>query len=227
MNPVVSLTASLLGADPLRLAEAVRAAEKAAVDAIHVDVMDGHFVPKIAQGVEVVAALRAMTELPIDVHLQTERPEGRIPDFAAAGADHITFHVEATRHAHLCAQQIRKLGRRVGIALNPGTPLSFLEELVGDTDYIWMMTHNPATVGFILSMADKAKRAVDLAADRASGAVVAADGGVSPDTIGPLVEAGVRHFVAGSAIFGGAYGDVLTSVNALRDAADRALPACA
>jgi ribulose-phosphate 3-epimerase len=217
------LSASLLGADPLRLADAVRAAESGGADAIHLDVMDGHFVPKIAHGVEVVAAVRARTSLLVDVHLEVERPETVVDDYAAAGADQISFHVEATRHAHRCLQQIRARGVRAGVVLNPGTSIAAVEEVLHCADLVCAMTHNPATAGYLPAMAGKVERLARLLHREALDTTIAVDGGVGPGNIGDLVAAGARWLVSGSQIFGGDNGDVQESIRVLRGEAEQAL----
>jgi ribulose-phosphate 3-epimerase len=195
---------SILSADFGNLARDVRAAEEAGADWIHVDVMDGHFVPNITIGPAVTAAVRAATSLPVDVHLMIEHPERYIGDFAAAGADWITVHQEACPHLHRTLQQIREEGARPGVALNPSTPLDAVRHVIGDIELLLVMTVNPGFGGqsFIPAMTPKvaaARRLLD--EEGRAGTRLEVDGGMDAVTAGPIARAGADVFVAGSAVY--------------------------
>ena len=211
---------SILSADFGNLTRDVRAAEGAGADWIHVDVMDGHFVPNITIGPAVTAAVRASTTLPVDVHLMIERPERYIADFAAAGADWITVHQEACPHLHRTLQQIREEGARPGVALNPSTPLDMVRHVIADIDLLLVMTVNPGFGGqsFIPAMTTKvaaARRLLD--EEGRAGARLEVDGGMDAETAGPVAAAGADVFVAGSAVYRHPEG-VPTAVRQLREA---------
>lgn len=199
----VRIAPSILSADFAKLAEAVSLAEGAGADLIHVDVMDGHFVPNLTIGPPVVAALRKATRLPIDVHLMVENPRFFVPLFHEAGADWISLHVEATAHLHKDLTLIRSLGRKAGVALNPATPIHVLDEVLGEADYILLMSVNPGWGGqsFIPSCLDKIRRLRDLIRERGLGIPIEVDGGIKMDNVAGIIEAGMEIVVAGSAIF--------------------------
>jgi len=171
---------------------------------IHVDVMDGHFVPTITIGPLVVEAVRKVTELPLDVHLMVENPERLIDDFAKAGADWITIHVETGYHLHRSVNRIKDLGKKAGVVLNPATPLNTLDYLLEEIDLVMLMSVNPGFGGqsFIPSTLGKLRALKKMIEERGLATGIEVDGGVSPKTIGPIREAGANIFVAGSAIFG-------------------------
>ncbi len=201
----VKLAPSILSADFGRLAEEVRSVEEAGADWIHVDVMDGHFVPNLTVGPPVVEAVRRATELPLDVHLMIQSPERYLAAFAAAGADVLTVHQEACVHLHRTVERIRELGLRSGVAVNPATPVSTLEEIVPYVDLVLVMSVNPGFGGqrFIEGSLEKVRSACRLAAERGrEGLEVEVDGGVDPDTAPALVSSGATVLVAGSAVFG-------------------------
>ncbi len=211
------LSASILSADFGRLQEEVQAVQAAGADWIHVDVMDGHFVPNITIGPDVVRAIRRATTLPLDVHLMIEQPELYIKDFVDAGADWLGVHVEAAPHLHRLLQNIKELGARATVSLNPATPLSTIEHILNDVDMVLLMTVNPGFGGqkFIEAMLPKVARCRRMIDDTARPVVLEVDGGVHRGTIDGLVEAGVDVFVAGSAVFKGeSYGE---NVRALKD----------
>jgi len=204
----VKLAPSILSADFSRLGEQVAEVAKAGADYIHVDVMDGHFVPNITIGAPVVASLRSWTDLPLDVHLMIERPEAHVSQFAEAGADIITVHVEAAAHLHRLVEAIKGLGVKVGVSLNPATPLSSLDEVLPLLDLVLVMTVNPGFGGqaFISSMMDKITRLRKILDDRQLRAELEVDGGITANIAPKVAEAGAEVLVAGAAIFGSKQG---------------------
>lgn len=197
------IAASLLSADFSAIGEAVAIAERAGADLVHVDIMDGHFVPNLTLGPQLVAAVRKRTRLPIDVHLMVETPRAFVPAFAEAGADWISLHAEATAHLHKDVTMIRELGRKAGVALNPGTPLGSVREVLGDVDFILLMSVNPGWGGqsFIPRSLDKIRELKAwLRAERLD-AAIEVDGGLKPENLEAAFRAGMDVAVAGSAIF--------------------------
>ncbi|MCQ2572352.1 MAG: ribulose-phosphate 3-epimerase [Treponema sp.] len=206
MKPILS--PSLLSADFKNLSEAFQKIESEGSGAVHIDVMDGSFVPEITYGEPVIRSVRSCTKLPFDVHLMVEKPENHIKLFADAGADWITFHIEATNHANRVIQMIHELGKKAGVAVNPGTPVSALSEILQYADLILVMTVNPGwgNQSLIPSTLDKVrelKRLRDLNADKGYNYMISVDGGVNPKTLASVVEAGVDVAVSGSAFFNG------------------------
>jgi ribulose-phosphate 3-epimerase len=201
------LSASILSADFGKLAEEVKAVEAAGADWIHVDVMDGHFVPNITIGPDVVKALRKVTSLPLDVHLMIEKPGRYLEDFVKAGAKWLGVHAEACVHLHRVVQRIKELGAKAVVALNPASPLSMIELVLPDVDMVLLMTVNPGFGGqaFIRNVLPKIRQCRRMIDDAGLAALLQVDGGVNPETAGELSEAGVDVFVAGSAIFRGDY----------------------
>jgi ribulose-phosphate 3-epimerase len=199
----VKIAASILSADFARLGEQVEEAEAGGADWIHVDVMDGHFVPNITVGPPVVRSLRAVTSLPLDVHLMITAPDRYLTEFVRAGANRLTVHVETCDHLHRTIQAIRELGAKPGVTLNPGTPLSSLQEILPDVDLVLVMTVNPGFGGqsYIPSSTAKVARLRSMLDEIGSIAEVEVDGGVNADTVRSVVEAGATVLVAGSAIF--------------------------
>lgn len=195
---------SILSADFTRLGEEIRAVEAAGADWIHADIMDGHFVPNITFGPMVVEAVRRVTRLPIDVHLMISEPERYIADFAKAGADYISVHVETCIHLHRTVQLIRDAGARPGVVLNPATPLEALQWILEYTDLVLVMSVNPGFGGqaFISNSIEKIQRLRQMITEKRLTTLIEIDGGVSDKTIGNIAAAGADVFVAGSAIFG-------------------------
>jgi ribulose-phosphate 3-epimerase len=204
MKSDIYIAPSVLTADLARLADEVAAVEEGGANWIHIDVMDGHFVPNLTFGAALVAALRRITDLPLDVHLMVERPEWYIAPFADAGASVFTIHPETTAHVQRQLEQVRACGMAAGLALNPGTPLSYAEEVVDDIDLLLVMSVNPGfpAQSYLESVTQKIARARQLLDKRLSKARLEVDGGISRDTIGLAWGAGADTFVAGSAIFG-------------------------
>lgn len=197
----LTVAASLYVTDHAGLRETVRIAEEAGADAIHVDVMDGSFVPDIAFGADVVAAIKHETTLPVDVHLQVDRPESHVERFVEAGADVLTIHWEATSHAHRVLREIATAGVRAGVALNPSSPAVLVEDLLAAADLLLVMTTDPGGSGFLEAMLPKVER-VRRMVDRAGLTTpVAVDGGVGPVTAPRLLEAGANWLVTGTALF--------------------------
>jgi ribulose-phosphate 3-epimerase len=201
MDREILIAPSLLAADFGRLTEEVQAVTDAGADWIHVDVMDGHFVPNITIGPRFVEAVRSATSLPLDVHLMIERPERYIEDFVKAGASTVGVHVEACPHLHRTIAQIRETGARASVTLNPGTPASAVEPVLADVDQILVMTVNPGFGGqkFIASMLPKIETLRSWIRDR--DITLEVDGGIGEKTIADAARAGANAFVAGTAIF--------------------------
>ena len=201
------LSASILSADFGKLAEEVKAVESAGADWIHVDVMDGHFVPNITIGPDVVRALRKVTSLPLDVHLMIENPGRYLEDFVKAGATWLGVHAEACVHLHRVVQRIKELGVMASVALNPASPLSMIELVLPDVDMVLLMTVNPGFGGqaFIRNVLPKIRQCRNMIDDAGLSACLQVDGGVNPETAVELSKAGVDVFVAGSAVFRGDY----------------------
>jgi ribulose-phosphate 3-epimerase len=212
---------SILSADFGRLAAEVAAADAAGGDWIHVDVMDGRYVPNITIGPLVVAAVRRATKKPLDVHLMIVEPERYIPDFAKAGADHILVHCEpsSTIHLHRTLCQVRELGKRPGVVLNPATPVDHVEHVLGLVDVVLVMSVNPGFGGqsFIAEVLGKVRRLAELRAERGLEFLIEIDGGIKADTAAQAVAAGVDVLVAGSAIFNAK--DYRAAIESLRRAA--------
>ncbi len=217
MPNTVRIAPSVLSADLGRLAEDMRMLESGGADWIHVDVMDGQFVPNLTFGALLIEALKRMTDLPLDVHLMVLEPERYIEPFVKAGASVFTFHPEATAHVQRHLATVREAGMQAGLALNPGTPLSVAEEVVDDIDLLLIMSVNPGYAGqsYLESATAKIQRARIMLDHHGSGALLEVDGGISPDTIGAARSAGADTFVAGSAIFSAP--DPAARIGELRD----------
>jgi len=219
------LAPSILSADFARLGEEVREAEAGGAALIHVDVMDGHFVPNITIGPDVTAALRKVTDLPLDCHLMISDPDRYAERFVEAGAEMVSVHVEAATHLHRTVTRIRECGAKAGVVLNPATPLSALDEILGDIDFVLLMSVNPGFGGqkLIRSVLDKARR-LRLRLDREAPDVrIEIDGGVTVDNVTEVAACGVDMIVTGSAIFGSGdvRGTTATMVRRLAELAER------
>ncbi len=214
---MIKIAPSILSADFSRLGEEVQAVDRAGADYIHVDVMDGHFVPNITIGPLVVDALRKVTEKPLDVHLMIDNPDLYIPDFAKAGADIITVHQEAVPHLHRTVQLIKSLGKQAGVSINPATPVETLDVILDELDLVLIMSVNPGFGGqsFIPSALDKIQALRQRITARGLATELEVDGGVKVDNIHEVVAAGADVLVAGSAVFN--TGDYAATITALRE----------
>jgi ribulose-phosphate 3-epimerase len=220
---LIELAPSILSADFAHLAEQIHAAAEGGATLIHVDVMDGHFVPNITIGPSVVRSLRKATNLPLDCHLMIQNPDQYIPEFAEAGADWISVHQEVCRHLNRTLHLIRSHGAQAGVVINPATPVETLSEVLDIADYVLVMSVNPGFGGqqFIPGALHKVRKLVDLRLQRRLSYRIEIDGGVGPDTVGDVVRAGAEILVAGNAVFG--KGDPTTNAKQLLKAAAEAV----
>jgi ribulose-phosphate 3-epimerase len=218
----IRIAPSILSADFGRLAEEVRAVEAAGADWIHVDVMDGRFVPNITIGPLVVEAVRRVTKLPIDAHLMIVEPERYVEAFAKAGADLVSVHAEVSPHLHRTLQAIRAAGARPAVALNPSTPLSAVEWVLSDCEMVLLMTVNPGFGGqrYIPACTEKVRQLRALADARGQALEIEVDGGIKADTVAEVAAAGANVFVAGTAVFGAK--DYAAAIRGIRQGAERA-----
>ena len=218
MQPI-QIAPSILAADFAALGDAIRMAEAGGADLIHVDVMDGHFVPNITIGVPVVRSLKRVAKVPLDVHLMIEEPDRYVEDFVAAGASMLSVHLEVLPHLHRTIHYIKSLGARAGVAINPATPVWSLEEIAGDVDHVLVMSVNPGFGGqtFIRRSESKIQAVRTLLDEAGNPAPIEVDGGVDSTNVARLVAAGASIFVAGVAIFGAP--DPVAATRELRAAA--------
>ena len=216
----VHIAPSILSADFARLAEEINRVEEGGADLLHIDVMDGHFVPNLTIGPPIVESLRKVTKLPLDVHLMITNADAFLADFAEAGADYLTVHVEACPHLHRTVQAIKERGVKAGVTLNPATPLVSVEEILRDVDLLLIMSVNPGFGGqqFIPSVLQKIVRARQLIDQAKSHALLEVDGGIKPDNAAQVITAGADILVAGSAVFCGT--DYAATIAALRGPTD-------
>ena len=214
--PTIRIAPSILASDFSRLGDEVRAVEAAGADWIHVDVMDGHFVPNITIGPAIVEAVRRCTDLPLDVHLMIENPDRYVADFAAAGADIIGVHAEACPHLHRSVQSIREAGARACVVINPATAALAVKSVLPDVDQILVMTVNPGFGGqkFIRGALPAVRQIREWISEQQLEVELEVDGGITPETIGEAGRAGANVFVAGTAVFGA--DDYKAAINALR-----------
>jgi ribulose-phosphate 3-epimerase len=201
---MIKIAPSILAADFAKLGQEVKEVEAAGAELIHIDVMDGHFVPNISFGAIALEAIRPLSTLPMDVHLMIENPDQYIEQFAKAGADYITVHVEACRHLHRTIQLIRSYGVKPGVVLNPHTPIESIQHILEDVDMVLFMTVNPGFGGqkFIDSVVPKVAALAEIIKERGLSIEIEIDGGINAETIVPCAKAGATIFVAGSAIYG-------------------------
>ena len=212
------LAPSLLSADFVRLAEEIARVEAAGADWLHLDIMDGHFVPNLTFGPPVVAAIRKISKLPLDVHLMVSNPAALVEQFAEAGADYLTVHVETEPHLHRLVNRIRELGVKPAVTLNPATSVDLLDEILSEVDMVLVMSINPGFGGqkFIPASLDKIRRLRQKLKRLDRQVLIEVDGGVNQETAPQLIEAGVDVLVAGSAVFGSA--DMKATIAALKQA---------
>ncbi len=210
------LAPSILSANFACLERDIKEAETAGADILHVDVMDGRFVPNITIGIPVVESLKKVTELPLDVHLMIVEPEKYIPEFIKAGANWLSFHFEATVHHHRTVEQIKELGAKAGIVINPSTPVSFLEEILPFLDFVLVMSVNPGFGGqkFIPTSLEKIRKLKSLKEKLNKNLLIEVDGGIKVSNVESVVKAGADVIVAGSAIF---KGDISSNVRAFKE----------
>ena len=218
MKQTVRIAPSILSADFSKLGEEVAAIEAAGADWVHIDVMDGHFVPNLTFGAPVVSCLRKVTKMPFDVHLMVEAPQNYIADFAKAGADILTVHLETTPHLHRVIQAIKEAGLKAAVSLNPSTPLCLLEEILPELDMVLLMSVNPGFGGqaFIPSSLEKVRKLRQMLNERGLQTDIQVDGGVTPDNAAQLIAAGATVLVAGSAVYKAP--DMANAIHSLRGA---------
>ena len=218
MKQIVRIAPSILSADFSKLGEEVAAIEAAGADWVHIDVMDGHFVPNLTFGAPVVSCLRKVTKMPFDVHLMVEAPQNYIADFAKAGADILTVHLETAPHLHRVIQAIKEAGLKAAVSLNPSTPLCLLEEILPELDMVLLMSVNPGFGGqaFIPSSLEKVRKLRQMLNERGLQTDIQVDGGVTPDNAAQLIAAGATVLVAGSAVYKAP--DMANAIHSLRGA---------
>jgi ribulose-phosphate 3-epimerase len=217
-HPAVRIAPSILAADFARLGDEVRAIERAGADFVHVDVMDGHFVPNLTVGPAVVQALRAASKLPFDVHLMISPVDPYVPEFATAGADIITVHPEAGPHLHRTIQLVKSLGKQAGVALNPATPAEAVQHVLGEVDLVLVMSVNPGFGGqqFITGQLDKVRALRRMIEESGRAIALEIDGGINEETAAKAVAAGADILVAGTAVFSGGSSRYSDNIRRLR-----------
>jgi len=218
MTNTIKIAPSILSADFSRLGDEIIKIEQAGADWIHIDIMDGHFVPNLTFGPPVVASIRKMSKLPFDVHLMVTNPQDLIEPFAAAGADIITVHAETAPHLHRLLQTIKAQGKKAGVSVNPSTPLTAVEEVLADVDMVLLMSVNPGFGGqqFIPSTIHKISRLKDMLATRKLSVDIQVDGGINTVTAPQAIAAGANILVAGSSVYGAA--DTAQAIKSIRGA---------
>ena len=218
MKNKIYIASSILSADLLKLEEQVNLVAKNGADLIHVDVMDGHFVPNLTFGPNMVEALKRIVDIPLDVHLMITNPELHIQDYARAGADILTVHQEVCRHLHRTIQQIHQEGMKAGVSLNPETPVSLIGDIIEDVELVLIMSVNPGFGGqkFIPHALDKLKEVEKMAEKAGKQIMIEVDGGINPDTAKQAIENGANVLVAGNAIF--KQPDIVAALNAIKKA---------
>lgn len=223
MSERVLMAPSILSADFMDLGAAVRLIQDGGADFIHVDVMDGHFVPNLTIGPPVVKALKRVATVPLDVHLMIDNADSAVGWYLDAGADLVTVHAEACDHLHRVVQTIRGAGARAGVSLNPGTPVEALRDIVGEVDLVLIMSVNPGFGGqsFISRSVDRVRRLAALCAEEGVAPLIQVDGGIDPTTAPLVASMGARCLVAGSAVF--CQSDPISAMNSIREAAERVL----
>ncbi len=218
---MIKIAPSILSADFLRLGDEIKATELAGADMIHIDIMDGRFVPNITIGPFIVESIRKIAKLPLDVHLMIEEPERYLQDFIKAGADFLTVHYEASTHLHRTIQCIKKENIKAGVSINPATPVWCLESILYDVDLVLLMSVNPGFGGqeFIPHTLEKIKKLKSLITEKAISLLIEVDGGIKPDNVKKVVSAGADILVMGSAFFSSEdYGKVIRQIrNVIRD----------
>lgn len=220
---MIKLAPSILSADFSKLGDEVKIVEEAGCEYLHIDVMDGHFVPNISFGPVIMKSIRKQSKMVFDCHLMIDEPARYIKDFAEAGADIITIHYESTNHLHRAIMAVKECGCKVGVSLNPATPINVLEYILQDLDMVLIMSVNPGFGGqsFIQSSISKIRDLKNMITEKNLNIDIQVDGGVSNSTIGDIVEAGANILVAGSAIFGKT--NIKTAVEELRENAEKEL----
>ncbi|NWF75196.1 MAG: ribulose-phosphate 3-epimerase [Nitrospirae bacterium] len=214
---MTKIAPSILSANFLKLGEEIKAAESAGADMLHIDIMDGHFVPNITIGPSIVSSIRKITSLPLDVHLMIEQPERYLQDFIKAGADYLTVHFEASIHLHRTVQSIKESGVKSGVSINPATPVWNLENILSDVEIILVMSVNPGFGGqeFIVNSIDKIKTLKKLIRDKGLSVQIEVDGGLKLDNVSMVISAGADIIVMGSAFFNSQ--DYVTTIKKFRE----------